>query len=240
VITLKTAEDWQRLRDEGLNIVLDPMIFRAAELFLAGVTHQSGETWATLSANLSGLASFFDAIVLHERLPIFDYDITFPEAAEVGAGASYRLVPLVNAEKNVLTPIHVTSAAYTPLKQAALEELRAQPVMEADERASVLGELTVFDYRWTPFLDGFDAAPEDERRLATFLYGALLFSAYAQELRGTHQRLSRPLLTSRSCRASCRIFFKMRPTSRARCSRRRLSFAAILMSSLIGNGATGC
>jgi hypothetical protein len=186
VITLKTAEDWQRLRDEGLNIVLDPMIFRAAELFLAGVTHQSGETWATLSANLSGLASFFDAIVLHERLPIFDYDITFPEAAEVGAGASYRLVPLVNAEKNVLTPIHVTSAAYTPLKQAALEELRAQPVMEADERASVLGELTVFDYRWTPFLDGFDAAPEDERRLATFLYGALLFSAYAQELRGTH------------------------------------------------------
>jgi hypothetical protein len=186
VITLKTAGDWQRLREEKLTTVLDPMIFRAAELFLVGGAYQSDETWAALSRNLTGLAAFFDAIVLHERLPIFDYDITFPEATEVGAGTSYRLVPIVNAGQDVLAPVHVAWAAYTPLKQAALEELRDQPTIGADEKASVLSELTVFDYQWTPFLDGFDVGPEDERRLATFLYGGLLFSAYAQELRGTH------------------------------------------------------
>jgi hypothetical protein len=187
-ITLETAADWQRLRDEQLTTVLDPMIFRAAELFLVGQSGaaQGKETWSKLSANLPGLAAFFDAIVLHERLPIFDYRITFPEAPEVGAGASYNLVPIVNAEQEVLAPVRVESEAYTPLKQAALEELYAQPEIAADERASVLSELTVFDYKWAPFLDGFNDAPDDERRLATFLYGGLLFSAYAQELRGTH------------------------------------------------------
>jgi hypothetical protein len=100
-ITLATAADWQRLREEQLTTVLDPMIFRTAELFLVGRSGvaQAGETWSMLSTNLAGLAAFFDAIVLHECLPIFDYGITFPEAPEVGAGASYNLVPIVNAEK---------------------------------------------------------------------------------------------------------------------------------------------
>lgn len=187
-ITLETAADWQRLRAEQLTTVLDPMIFRAAELFLvgrSGAAHAE-ETWSMLSTNLPGLAAFFDAIVLHDRLPIFDYGITFPEAPEVGAGASYNLVPIVNADQEVLAPVRVEAAAYTPLKQAALEELHAQPEIASDERASVLNELTVFDYRWAPFLDGFNDAPDDERRLATFLYGGLLFAVYAQELRGTH------------------------------------------------------
>jgi hypothetical protein len=187
-IALKTGADWQRLRDEKLTTVLDPMIFRTAELFLAGGGKASddGETWRALSANLAGLAAFFDAIVLHERLPIFDYDITFPEGPELGAFASSRLVSIVNAEQEVLAPVRVASAAYAPLREAALKELSGQPAIPAAERAAVLSELTVFDYRWTPFLEGFDAAPDDERRLATFLYGGLLFSAYAQELRGTH------------------------------------------------------
>lgn len=47
-------------------------------------------------------------------------------------------------------------------------------------------ELIIFDYRWAPFLDGLDDAPDDERRLTTFLYGGLLFSPCAQELLGTH------------------------------------------------------
>ena len=185
---LETEADWQRLREEQLTTVLDPMIFRAAELFLLGRSGaaQVQETWAMLATNVAGLAAFFDAIVLHERLPIFDYGLTFPEAPDVGAGASRNLVPIVNADQEVLAPVLVGPAAYTPLKQAALEELRAQPEIPTAELASVLSELTVFDYRWAPFLDGFSDAPDDERRLATFLYGGLLFSAYAQELRGTH------------------------------------------------------
>jgi hypothetical protein len=187
-ITLKAAEDWQRLREEQLTTVLDPMIFRAAELFLLGRSgaYQAEETWQILSANLSGLAAFFDAMVLYERLPIFDYGATFLESAEVGAGASNSLVPIANAVQEILAPVRVEAAAYTPLKQAALDELRVQPEIETDERASVLRELTVSDYRWAPSLDGFNDAPDDERRLASFLYGGLLFSAYAQELRGTH------------------------------------------------------
>jgi hypothetical protein len=187
-IALASGADWQRLRDAHLTTVLDPMIFRAAELFLAGRRGASAgeETWPALSANLAGLAAFFDAIVLYEQLPIFDYGITFPEGPELGAFTSHRLTSLVNVEQEVLVPVRVGDTAYAPLKEAALHELRAQPTIAAKERASVLSELTAFDYRWAPFLDGFDQAPADERRFATFLYGGLLFSAYAQELRGTH------------------------------------------------------
>jgi hypothetical protein len=131
-IVLETAADWQRLREKQLTTVLDPMIFRAAELFLLGCSgaYQAEETWPMLSTNLPGLAAFFDAIVLYERLPIFDYGVTFPESPEVGAGASHNLVPIVNAEQEVLAPVRVEEAAYMPLNPpATLRDYgRARPV----------------------------------------------------------------------------------------------------------------
>lgn len=80
------------------------MIFRAAELFLLcrSGAYQAEEKWLMPSANLPGLAAFFDAIVFYERLPISDYGVTFPEAPEIGAGASCNLVPIMTAEQKVL------------------------------------------------------------------------------------------------------------------------------------------
>jgi hypothetical protein len=188
-LQLETRADWQKLRDDGLSIVLDPMVFRAGDLFLGGRSGTYGspnETWGALSANVAGLAVFFDAIVLNEQLPIFDYGITFPEYEQAGAGASHRLVPLVNANGDVLRPVRLHEHAYLPFKEAALEELAARPSVSPADRISILDELDAFRYQWLPTLPGFESASDDERRLATFLYGGLLFAGYAQELRGTH------------------------------------------------------
>jgi hypothetical protein len=187
-LKLEQPDDWRRLREAGLTTVLDPMVFRAGELFLAG---RSGAhlpaalAWQSLSANISGLAAFFDALVFSERLPIFDYYVTFPETSAVG-GSSFRLVPFVNAAADVLVPVRVYAGAYQPLREAALAELQTRPQVSDADRRSILAEMEAFGYEWTPTLDGYEPASEGERRLAAFLYGGLLFSAYAQELRGTH------------------------------------------------------
>lgn len=188
-IALDHPRDWNALREQGLTTVVDPMVYRAAELFLAGSSGVSGVggTWDSLSQNIGGLAAFFDAIILNDRLPIFDYSITFPEVLAVGAGGmSARLVDAVNVGDPVLTPIRIGEDAYRPLKQAALAELNEQPYLDPSLQASLLAELAAFDYRWSPELPGDELRTEDERRLSSFLYGGALFGAYAQMLHGTH------------------------------------------------------
>jgi hypothetical protein len=131
-IRLDKPADWARLRQEGITTVIDPMIYRAAELFLAGRGAASdGEaTWTAPSANLAGLSAFFDAVIYNDQLPIFDYGITFPEAPVVGAGTSAPLVSAVNLDDPIRMPVRVGEKAYTPMKEAALEELNEAPQID--------------------------------------------------------------------------------------------------------------
>jgi hypothetical protein len=187
-LPLATPDDWGTLRKRGLTTVVDPMIYRAGELFCAGYRQAPHpiQTWSALSANLAGLSAFFDAIVYNDQLPIFDYGITFPEAEIVGAGTGYRLVPGVNVNDEILVPIRVHEPVYAPVKEAALAELRDRPAIGAELRSSMLSEMTAFRYAWEPTLTGTENEDPDERRLSILLFGGLLFSGYAQELRGLH------------------------------------------------------
>ena len=187
-LSLAAPDDWGTLRERGLTTVVDPMIFRAGELFCAGGRRAPDpvETWSALSANLSGLATFFDSIIYNVRLPIFDYGVTFPQADVVGVGTSYRLVEEVNIGDEILVPIRVHQPVYSPTKEAVLAELRDRPPIDPQLRALMLSEMRAFRYAWEPALtDNGDQDP-DERSLTIFLYGGLLFGAYAQELRGVH------------------------------------------------------
>ena len=48
---LNKPEDWEQLRTDGLTTVIDPMIYRAGELFLGGRSRALDEkaTWNALS-----------------------------------------------------------------------------------------------------------------------------------------------------------------------------------------------
>jgi len=71
---------------ENLNVVVDPMVFRTADVFLRGLkgVTQSPELkhpetmWKAISNNIGSLCAFFDILVLEKRLPMYDYNITFP------------------------------------------------------------------------------------------------------------------------------------------------------------------
>ena len=144
-IQLRKREDWQALRKGGLTTVLDPMVFRAGELFLGRRSDTylpAGEAWQSLRANISYLAAFFDALVFNLKLPVFDYQVTFREGPELGSGMSRQLVPAVNAVVDVLTPVNVyDDASYLPFKAAALAELEARPPVSDADQQSIVREM---------------------------------------------------------------------------------------------------
>lgn len=169
-------------------MVVDPTIFRTAEVFLQGerAARDKRTLWHAISANIGSLASFIDAIVLNDKLPIFDYLSTFPDRHDEDRAGDARLIEFCNREEEVLVPVTVEYGAYWNVKQAALAELGSPSELPREAAAGILEELSAFDWAWTPVLPGWeDAAPED-RVLATFLYGGLLFGGYAKRIGGQH------------------------------------------------------
>jgi hypothetical protein len=185
---IEDASGWDGLRTDGLTTVLDPMIFRAGEVFLAGGGGAADDDprWTALSANLVGLAAFFDAIILNERLPVFDYDVTFPEGPAAGWGTSRGVVPSTNLADPILVPVKVKPDAYNPMKTAAMAEWDAHPPVDAQLRRALLLEMRAFDHVWEPQLGGTENLSDEDRKLAILVFGGLLFSAYSQRLRGAH------------------------------------------------------
>ncbi len=83
-VTISALDDWQTLRKRNLNVVVDPMVFRSADVFFRGrkgsidtlPLHDAEQIWRALTADPGSLALFFDQLVLSERL-LIDYDITY-------------------------------------------------------------------------------------------------------------------------------------------------------------------
>jgi hypothetical protein len=187
-IAIQKAADWQQLPSHGLQTVIDPMVLRCGELFLQGRAGTSAPeaTWSVLSANALTLGMFFDALILNERLPIFDYGDTF----DMGLNFDQRVFARINEPEPVLFEVHVEYDAYMEVKGAALEELAK--AIEGPGRIprnlgqEILAELSAAEYRWTPYLgDLGNRLPTDEdRRIASFLLGGLIFGGYAQQIVG--------------------------------------------------------
>ena len=54
-ITISKYKDWSKLTEQGLNTVIDPMVFRSGELFLKGAKGviNPNETYELLSKNVA-------------------------------------------------------------------------------------------------------------------------------------------------------------------------------------------
>ena len=188
MIAIRNETDWDQLRADGLKVVVDPTVFRTAEVFLQGerAARDKRALWQAISANVGSLGTFIDAIVLNDKLPIFDYLSTFPDRHDQDRADDARLVELCNREGEVLVPVTVEYAAYWNVKEAALAELGTPAKLPRDAAAGILEELSAFDWAWTPVLRGWENAAPKDRVLGTFLYGGLLFGGYAKRIGGQH------------------------------------------------------
>jgi len=184
--------DWGAFGQRGLDSIVDPMVFRSAEVFLLGSTEaarvlgQDEETlWGGLTSNVGAIVAFFDAIVLSERLPIIDYGITFDNLLDYGA---MPIRDRVNdaAGEQLIDAVHVMHPASDSARAAALAALGDAPLFPRGLQDEVLGELSALDHRWRPDLGDIVAASPEQLRLLQFAYGGLLFSQYAASAGAVH------------------------------------------------------
>jgi hypothetical protein len=186
MIQIFTPADWPALRSGGLVTVLDPLTFRAAETFLRGAPDQGDDDlWKALSKSVDALATFIDAVMLNDRLPVFDYYVSW----EPGIAGLAPLVDLVNVEAEALVEVRVHHEAYEAARKPAVAMLRQLPAVDDTLADEVAQELSSFDYRWQPRLEELGPLDDRTRQLASFRYGALLFHYYAESISDRRQRL---------------------------------------------------
>jgi hypothetical protein len=187
-IELLEPEHWTtRLRDAHLKVVVDPMVFRTADVFFHGATgydREDGPTWEVIKSNIGALVAFVDAVVMYDQLPVFNYARTFPEL---------RLIEATRQYGEFLVPVFVSSASRQRLSAQAKEALQRRPPIGDALVREIYAELDVLEFHWDARLepDGVITPrdPEAARRLErvrTYTYGGLLFDAYAAELGGEH------------------------------------------------------
>jgi hypothetical protein len=192
MITIATSGDWEKIRKEKLNVVVDPMVFRAADVFLRGSkgVAQSPELkhpetmWNAIRNNIGSLCAFFDTLILEERLPMYDYGMTFPPDIETG---KHTLVEFCNDKKETLISVTVGGQAYEDMKREAVAAMNELPDIPEAAAADILNELSAFDWEWRPDLWRHEKTGDSRRRvLDAFRYGGILFSGYAQRTGADH------------------------------------------------------
>ncbi len=195
--------DWMKLVQRGLTTVLDPMVFRTGDIFLRGRSgtavggppispEQAENGRAFLEKNTLALGFFFDALVLNETLPLFNYQDSFDMHLnfEERAFAALNDGPVAAIE-----PVDIRGA-YGDIKQKALAILHERYVAhdgvpwlaEADAQ-SIVDELALAENHWDISLDRQleDVLPKGrERCLARFMLGGIIFGEYAQRMKSEH------------------------------------------------------
>jgi hypothetical protein len=187
-VTVEQSDDWLAIAALG-GPVVDPMILRCGELFLRGAAHarKADEAWDLMTKNIHALGTFFDRLVLDAKIPVFNYVDTF----DLEQNFDDRALSQVNTKEEILVDVDVRYGAYQEVKSAAMEELkklyaRGDAGIDTQEAYNILGELTASGYAWYPRLDGLDLRDDNEKRLASFILGGLIFGAYAQRAGSDH------------------------------------------------------
>jgi hypothetical protein len=158
-------------------------------VFLGGRRAAGGRAdakWRAIANDVGGLLLFFDQILLRERIPIFDYGDTFDK----GLRLSDRTLARVNDREEILVEVDVQYRPYMQAKTAALEQVEELLVGRRDlpeETArEIARHLSVFEYEWNPNVDSLGLDSVQQRNLAAFLVGGLVFGAYAQQTGAPH------------------------------------------------------
>ncbi|HEY5604197.1 MAG TPA: hypothetical protein VIM41_13915 [Gammaproteobacteria bacterium] len=177
-----TAEDTlaKLFADKQIDFVPDPMVLRAAELFLLG---RSGvpnagmgqdvdpeSVWSVIDRNIDGLLAFFHLFMTRERIPLIDYEHTFP---------SQQFTQLLG---NLVYPIHPDRGIYEEAKQDAQRKLinLQFDTLPLAMIADIRNELGTAGYEWYPDLGADLDLAQDQEVVARFVMGGIIFGAYAQ------------------------------------------------------------
>ena len=186
-IDIDSATQWGMFSEQKLQVILDPMIFRFGDVFVGGGGSQTETAWAALSTDLTSLTTFFDQLILCERLPLIDYGVTFDSALGYDSSSLAQRINTALDEKVVHT-VHVHDSASAQAREAALAALQTRSPAPPELVRSIFAELGALDYSWNPDLGQLQNLPEEELKLARFAYGGLMFSAFSQ-LSGSMQVL---------------------------------------------------
>jgi hypothetical protein len=187
-LSVEKPEDWHAIAKIG-GPVVDPMILRCGEIFIGGangapnqmVKWDQAAAWDLLTQNIHALSTFFDRIILHEQIPVFNYADTFDMTQNLNRSVFDR----VNEKGDILVDVNVRHDVYWQVKTAATGELKklytsgTKGVTDA-EAQNILGELTTSGYGWYPQIDGLELPNDAEKRLASFILGGLIFGGYAE------------------------------------------------------------
>ena len=192
-ITIHGLDDWAKLTSQGLDVIVDPFVFRVGQFFLEG--KESGpDRWSAIECDLGALVNFFDLVVLHDRLPAFNYPDTF-DRPDIDQTFEFRdrLGDVLNAEGDkTLVHVDVEHYLYRTAKEAALDQLSQRmdegPFVTKATAKEILRALDSVQYEWEPRLETLEPRLPDARsqRLARFLLGQLVFSGYAQQTGAPH------------------------------------------------------
>jgi len=183
-VTVGGPGDWGAVEQIG-GPVVDPLILRCGELFLRGAKGVADVNAAAdlLTRNIHAVGTFFDRLILDEKIPVFNYADTFDRGQNFDTGTLSRVN--TDAKEEVLVYVDVQYWAYTEVKRGAVAELKklydgTRPGIDRTQAYNILGELTASGYAWYPEIPEIALPNDDERRLAGYILGGLIFGGYAQ------------------------------------------------------------
>jgi hypothetical protein len=192
-ITISGLDEWGKLTSQGLDVIVDPFVFRVGQFFLEG-KEAGPDRWQAIESDLGALVNFFDLVVLHDKIPAFNYPDTFdrPEVYQTGEFRD-RLGDMLNIEGDkTLVHVDVEHYLYRQAKEAALDQLGRRmdegPFVPPATADGILRALEAVQYEWEPRLEMLEPRLPDNRskRLARFLVGQLVFAGYAQQTGAPH------------------------------------------------------
>jgi hypothetical protein len=165
-----------------LDYVPDPMVLRAAELFVGGRQYcrqtqqlDDEKVWPIIQKNIDGILAFFHVLMTRERIPLIDYEYTFP---------SDFLRSLMG---EITLEVHPSRSVYETIKADGLQKLRTFDATRLPKKLvdNLGNELLAVGYSWVPELDGLSVDPTDQE-VASFILGGLIFGGYAQASGSDH------------------------------------------------------
>ena len=191
-INVSNEYGWQQLVSNNLKTVVDPLVLRSGEFFLQGKKGASSANseWDFLKKNLHSVGMFFDALILQEKIPVFNYADTFDSNLTFSKNTLYK----INDFDEVLIDVNVDYPEYMKVKNAAISELLK--IYNGGEKAeirraaswSIIKELVDAGNQWSPKSWELEQTlqTEDEKQMASYLLGGLIFGGYAQQMGTEH------------------------------------------------------